>query len=271
MNRALLVGINKYPDADHELHGCINDVNEMAQFLTNKCDFAHDDIRLLTDGRASTAAIKERLHWLIDSAKSGDRLFFHYSGHGTQVASRGAQAEVDHLEEVICPVDFDWTKEKNMITDREFNQLFSKVPDGVEFIWVSDSCHSGDLINDTVVQRKQKSKHKPKSIVPPADHSWRLKTAAKKNIRALTMNKSVHGLNMVLISACKPDQTTVDMKANGALTYFLLKELKKSQGLEKDLTTLVRNINAALKKAKFAQQPQLEGSPLIMSKPFLKK
>jgi len=29
--------------------------------------------------------ILDSLHWLVDKAKPGDRLFFHYSGHGTQV------------------------------------------------------------------------------------------------------------------------------------------------------------------------------------------
>jgi len=86
MNKALLVGINKYPG--NELNGCVNDVQEMAGFLTTKCNFAHGDIRLLTDARATTQSIRERLNWLLDGLKPGDRAFFQYSGHGAQVATR---------------------------------------------------------------------------------------------------------------------------------------------------------------------------------------
>ena len=51
MNRALLVGINKYPGA--ELNGCINDVEDMAQFLVKKHLFKEQEIRLLhgVDGK----------------------------------------------------------------------------------------------------------------------------------------------------------------------------------------------------------------------------
>ena len=37
-NKALLVGINKYPDPRNELRGCVNDILEMEHFIaeTNK-------------------------------------------------------------------------------------------------------------------------------------------------------------------------------------------------------------------------------------------
>lgn len=277
MNKALLVGINRYPG--NELNGCINDVEDMANFLTSKCNFAHGNIRMLTDGRATTQGIRERLNWLLSGLKAGDRVFFHYSGHGAQVATRNPEAEVDGLDEVICPVDFDWSN-THMIRDKEFNKLFATVPVGVEFVWVSDSCHSGDLSRDftkptskSASELKGHPKVKYRTMIPPADLDWRLRTAKKQNIRALTMNKAPDNYNVALISGCKSDQTSADAyikgRYNGALTYYLLSELKKSNGLTENLTTIVKNVNKALKKAKYSQQPQLEGSPSIISKSFL--
>ncbi len=52
MNKAVLVGINEYPGCP--LEGCVNDVSDMAQFLTSKCGFAPRDIRLVTDAQATT-------------------------------------------------------------------------------------------------------------------------------------------------------------------------------------------------------------------------
>lgn len=268
MNRALLVGINTYPDSP--LRGCVNDVRDMADFLTQKCKFKAGDIRLLTDNRATTQGIRERLDWLLEGIKAGDRILFHYSGHGAQVATRSPRGEVDGLDEVICPVDFDWSNSK-MIRDKDFHKLFSAVPNGVEFLWVSDSCHSGDLTKSIP---RAKAKQKNKTILPPADLDWRLRIATEKNIKAMGMTKAANQLNVALISGCKSNQTSADAafrnRYNGALTYFLLNELKKPAGLTKPLSTVVKDVNAALRKARYSQEPQLEGNPTIVAGPFLK-
>lgn len=268
MNRALLVGINTYPDSP--LRGCVNDVKDMADFLTQKCRFKAGDIRMITDNRATTQAIRDRLDWLLEGIKAGDRILFHYSGHGAQVATRSARGEVDGLDEVICPVDFDWSNSK-MIRDKEFHKLFSTVPSGVEFLWISDSCHSGDLTKSII---RAKTKQNNKTLLPPADLDWRLRIASEKNIKALTFNKAVNQLNVALVSGCKSNQTSADAafrnRYNGALTYFLLTELKKPNGLTKPLSTVVKDVNAALRKAKFSQEPQLEGNPGVIAGAFLK-
>ena len=142
MNRALLVGINNYPSAP--LNGCLNDISDMAKFLTTKCEFSPDEVRLLADSRATKSNILERLAWLLTGLHEGDRIFFHFSGHGVQLPARNSQGEVHGLDEAICPFDFDWTDEHS-IRDKEFNNIFASIPRGVDFVWVSDSCHSGDL------------------------------------------------------------------------------------------------------------------------------
>ena len=160
-----------------------------------------------------------------------------------------------------------------MIRDQEFNKLFASIPADVEFVWVSDSCHSGDLSgNFTKPKGQPKTQHR--TILPPVDLDWRLRTAKDQNIRALTMNKASGNLNVALISGCKSDQTSADAyikgRYNGALTYYLLSELKKAEGLTENLTAIVKNVNKGLKKGKYSQQPQLEGNPSIITKPFLK-
>src|SRR5438477_10096859 len=99
MNRALLVGINAYPG--NELHGCVNDVTDMAEFLVGHLGFDESDIRLVTDGRATATAIRERLRWLLGGVKPGDRLVFHYSGHGAQFPIRDDGGRVSRIDECI--------------------------------------------------------------------------------------------------------------------------------------------------------------------------
>jgi metacaspase-1 len=103
---------------------------------------------------------------------------------------------------------------------------------------------------------------------------WRLRIATQSKIKALTVNGSTKSLNLALISGCKSNQTSADAfikgRYNGALTYYLLSELKKAGGLTKDLKTIVKNVNASLKKGKYSQEPQLEGSPAIIAGSFLR-
>ena len=41
MKKAVLVGINKYPDPDDELSGCINDITDMANFIVQQKKVQH--------------------------------------------------------------------------------------------------------------------------------------------------------------------------------------------------------------------------------------
>jgi hypothetical protein len=269
MNRAFLVGINAYPG--NELSGCVNDVTDMAHFLVRKCDFRERDIRLLTDRRATRDGIWQRLGWLLNGVRPGDRLLFHYSGHGAQMPTRDPMGEVDGLDEVICPVDFDWS-EAHVIRDKDFNRLFSQVPAGVEFVWVSDSCHSGDLTRGFPAPRAAGGRHK--TLLPPADIDWRLQTALSDGTRARGMVNSARGLNVSLVAGCRSDETSSDAvfngRPNGALTYYLLKELGRTDGLEIPMQTLVHRTASDLASGGYrSQHPQLEGSATISDRAFL--
>jgi len=64
-------------------------------------------------------------------------LFFHYSGHGTLVPLHHSTG----YDECIVPCDF------NLLTDEDFRLMVNMVPLGTTFTMVSDSCHSGGLID----------------------------------------------------------------------------------------------------------------------------
>lgn len=144
---ATLVGCN-YAGTPHELRGCINDVLAMRDLLVARFGFAPADITLLTDDNAGVlrptgANIKRALGDMVARAAPGDVLFFHYSGHGTLVPPVMPQHRGHRRnDEAIVPCDF------NLITDVDFRQLVDRVPRGASFTMVSDSCHSGGLIDN---------------------------------------------------------------------------------------------------------------------------
>jgi hypothetical protein len=272
MNRAFLVGINKYP-APNALNGCVNDVTDMADFLVSKCSFGHDDVRLLTDERVTAKNILDRLGWLLNGVRKGDRIFFHYSGHGAQVAARNPQGQTDRYDEVICPVDFSFDVQSSMIRDKDFVRLFQSVPTGVEFVWVSDSCFSGGLTKAMMVLPPNVTALQRKTFAIPADIQWRNKSAETANIKPLGMKGAAGQLNVALISGCTATQESADAniggRYNGALTYYLLSVLKGGNGLTSPLTQVVKTVVQDLVKARFEQHPELLGSKTIGKKPFL--
>ena len=104
-NKALLVGINKYPDPRNELRGCINDILDMEHFIaeTNKV-YAKQNIKKLTDRQATKKEIVSQIKWLVEGAAPGDQLLFHYSGHGAQLPCQKIAGDVweekDGLDEI---------------------------------------------------------------------------------------------------------------------------------------------------------------------------
>ena len=128
MKKALLVGINWYPDPRNELKGCVNDVRQMADTLKSRYGFPGDGtMRILTDARATTKAILDGLAWLTAGASPGDSLVFHYSGHGSQVPDKNGDETSDRLDEILCPYDLDWD---HPLTDDDLASACANVPPG---------------------------------------------------------------------------------------------------------------------------------------------
>lgn len=92
--RALLIGINQYPNAVlgpklKPLHGCVTDVELQRQLLVHRFGFADDDIVTLVDAQATQAGILEALFQLADTSVANDCVIVHFSGYGAQVMLDG--------------------------------------------------------------------------------------------------------------------------------------------------------------------------------------
>ncbi len=157
--RALLIGINTYPNPANRLDGCVNDVFLMSSVL-QECGFCPEDIRVVLDDRATTANILERFHWLLDNVGADDERVLFYSGHGAQIPAYGASDEVDHLDECLVPYDFDWSPQ-HAITDKQFINFYSQLPYESRFVAIFDCCHSGGLTREGGLR--------PRGIDPPDD------------------------------------------------------------------------------------------------------
>lgn len=140
-NKAILCGINNYK-SQTDLRGCINDIEKISRLLVKNFAFETANIHKLTDDRVTKANIKKEWRWLLEGAKSGDRLVFHFSGHGSYVPD-DENEEGDGYDEITCFYDMDFYNSETFFRDDEWDKAIQQVPSGVQLIVIMDTCHSG--------------------------------------------------------------------------------------------------------------------------------
>jgi hypothetical protein len=256
--KALLVGLNRYPDPENTLRGCINDVRQVSDLLYTRFGFATDgSIRLLTDARATTAAIVNRLRWLLDGARAGDVLVFHYSGHGSQVRDRHGDELDDGLDEIICPYDLDWD---DPFTDDDLGALVKDLPVGVNMTVVLDCCHSGTGLREAVSSSRPA---RTRCLRPPLDIGHRQR--GELAVRRFGSRAAARGA--ILIAGCRSDQVSadayIDGDYHGALTYYLCKALEET-GTGLSYRELAERVRRTLREHQFEQVPQFEGPASLL-------
>ena len=253
--KALLVGINRYPDPANDLRGCVNDVLLMRETLERRYGFAGPGgIRVLTDRRATTAAILEGLAWLVAGVAPGDSLVFHYSGHGSQVPDRNGD-ERDGLDEILCPYDLEW---EHPLTDDDLATSVAPVPEGALLTVILDCCHSGTGLREPSRNGSGiRHRYLPHLTEP---------TPFPRPVRRL--GAGITKTDAVLIAACRDDQTSADAwiegKYRGAHTWYLCRTLRNA-GRNPTYRHLASATGAALSRAGFGQVPQLEGPSRLLN------
>lgn len=151
--KALLIGIN-YFGSQHQLQGCINDVQNVAAWLVSRgYSSSARDMVFLTDERhgpyyPSGHNILAAMDWLVSDP--GCALFLHYSGHGGQVPDPDGIRR-DGYNDTIVPVDY----ETHGMLDSSLlhRHLVSRLPQNSSLFVLFDCCHSGSAIELPYVYR----------------------------------------------------------------------------------------------------------------------
>lgn len=145
--KALLIGINYINDTSARLYGCINDAVQTKYFLQDAFDYHENDIVLMRDDgfdnsiKPTLQNILTQVNKLVDHSSSCEEIWFHYSGHGTQVKDDDGD-ELDGKDEVIVPSDY---RESGIIRDDVLFEILSKTK--CKTYIVMDCCHSGSIVD----------------------------------------------------------------------------------------------------------------------------
>jgi hypothetical protein len=241
--KALLVGINYTSIPGITLKGCINDVVNMSHLLVDAFDYESANITVLRDDINNKSLYPTRnnilnyLNNLVNQSGNLSEIWFHYSGHGSQVRDLNGD-EADGLDEIIVPVDY---TNNGFITDDEIFNIIKNSK--CKTILLFDSCHSGSI----------------------CDLQWSFEYNNGVFTKTLNTNKIILNPNIICFSGCKDTQTSADayslesQQAAGAFTDSFISCLRKNR-MNVDILKLYSDLCSYINAQGFTQKPLLSCS-----------
>jgi len=268
VKRGLLIGINYRNTAD-QLYGCINDVNNVKNFLDTQLGYTQHII--LTDDtpiKPTKANIVNAMNAFVRSLRSGDEGWFHYSGHGVLVRDSNRDEESGY-DSCIAPLDY---ARSGVISDDFIrSNLALMVPRGVKLYVVLDACHSGTGCDlrykwDDSSFVTDKTKASRITLSPYVGSDWTLRqTVYEFKKYSKTMGE------VYCISGCQDNQQSGDtfiesqQEYGGVLTSIMLSLLKSNDLKTYKWKHLLKDICCSEKVNGYAQKTALtSGNPLNM-------
>lgn len=249
-NRALLVGIGRYPAYTGwtEIHGDA-DVNLLFQALKRN---GFSDVKTLKNAQATKVAIVKELKALANRCQQGDKVYFHFSGHGQPVADINRDEGSKGFDEAIVPYNACKTittkmkglfyNGENHLIDDELNPLFSKIKDKLgangELFIAIDACYSDDM---------ERAPGSDDAELPTTrGTNEKLNVKKKAPWTSIPKPKSFSpGAKMYVVSACKSNEKNFEYKAKngktyGSLSYFIFTQMNNTM----DFRAWVKRVEA---------------------------
>ncbi|KAJ8058425.1 hypothetical protein OCU04_012614 [Sclerotinia nivalis] len=279
---ALLIGINLYQQLsligayeNRSLKGCVRDIQEIKKYLENIPHVKH--IQMLTasvpDEHFSPSAnlfhpieepelwptyenIISSLDYINSSAKPGDSVYIHFSGHGT---SKGPT-------EPLMLVLFDRASNHGVryLRGSELTQLLSNMVDKkLTVTLVLDCCQSGGVMrNDSSIRFLE---YDPLvDAAYPSSHLQYLNPAYRHISTYYDTLRNPNGYTIITASGPHEKAQERDFSKNeqyhGALSYFLLKAWRESGGPRAKQQLIYEYLSTRVRNTCLGQNPMCYGA-----------
>jgi hypothetical protein len=294
---ALLVGINSYPAKIPTLQGCLTDVQLQWELLVHRFGFNPKDILVIADEKLAVTDYEPlkptrenilnafKTH-LVEQAKSGDVVVFHYSGHGSRILDPNPIPELmingekvpntDKLNGTMVPNDR-ITSDPAIVQDIMGRTLFLLMRSlKTELVTaVLDSCHSGGGTRGGLTFRAIPSRVDGDRYAFPSPAELELQQRMMKDQgianEAEFLKLRQQGIAKgVAIGAAQFDQYAADASFDndrfhaGAFTYLLTRYLWQSASRESIGTAFV---NLARSTQDLANQARVTQVPIFAANP----
>ncbi len=254
---ALLVGINDYVSPVPRLHGCVNDVNHLKDYLQD----AFDPSRLCIESLINSDATRENIIHLFRShlgnAGSDDVVLFHYSGHGarSKSASEFRNFFPDGKDEgLVC---YDSRKGDSFdLADKELAILLAELGRNNPHIAVLlDCCHSGSATRGADDFTQARARYAEGNICERPLESYLDGYYQQQWNRDESFG--VPANRHILLSACEKTQQARENDHQGLFTRTLLDVLGNS-GPNINYADLFVQARSVVRRYADGQTPQFE-------------
>jgi len=219
-----------------ELKYAYKDIDNLKNLLT-RFEFSENEITVLTDKPGYEAKkptrenILKELSKLVKDTKSGDTLFVHFSGHGSQQEARDDIYEVDGLDEYILPVDFVKLRNEgkvHYILDDTLRQvLVDNLPAEAKLIALFDSSSSG-----TILDLPYNLEQQPTASDPQPNLSANTKVSPAFGLED---SRIIHG-DVICISSCADSTQSFESSDGGLLVTQFCNVLNQALDNKKEIT-----------------------------------
>lgn len=219
---ALIIGVSRYLDpGTPPLPGARIDRASATQ-MASAMQVPTSNIAYLQDEQATGANIRKALKDLGEKVQDGDRVFIHYSGHGTRYNDPASGGCVEAL------LAYEGGQSGN-ITNREMTSLLQTITSKTDKLFVMyDACHSGGLVNIPpalrtrgITNTNDEGLLRPKfsSISEECGRPVNIKT---RNLMVELNEKGALPQDVIHISASRDNEISFDDEQKGGLaTQFV--------------------------------------------------
>ena len=232
---ALIIGISRYQDASTPpLPGARHDRASATQ-MAAAMQIPASNISYLQDEQATGDNIRKALRELGEKVQDGDRVFIHYSGHGTRYNDLAAGGCVESL------LAYDGGQSGN-ITNREMTSLLKTITGKTDKLFVMyDACHSGGLVNiPPAVRTRGLANGNDEGLLRPKFASISEECGRPVNVKGRNLMVELNGAgalpqDVIHISASRDNEISFDDELKGGLATQFVRDcmLRDAQDLDK--------------------------------------
>ena len=265
---ALLVGINNYQNVTN-LQGAITDIYLQKELLVHRFGFNPQDVLLVSD-ESDIKPTREGIlqafeEHLIDRAKPGDTVVYHFSGHGSQVSEADSSLG-NNLNSTFVPSDryIEQTGQQSTVSDITGKTLFLLMSaiETDNLTVVLDSCYSGGgkRGNLTVRSIEGGEDYLPSSLEREYQQKWL--SELKLSPQELEQRRKNSIAKGVVIASASENQIAaeayLDGFVTGAFTYLMTQYLWQETSPSK-VDNLVTNVSRSISNSFSSnQKPEFE-------------
>jgi hypothetical protein len=232
---ALIIGISRYADPiNPPLPGARIDKQSATQ-MAQAMQVPMSNIRYLQDEQATGNNIRAALQELTDRVDDGDRVFIHYSGHGTRYNDPAAGGCVEAL------MAYDGGH-SGMITNREMADMLKTITNRTDKLFVMyDACHSGGVVRTaSSVRTRGFGNANDDGLLRPKFASISEECGRPVNVKArnLVVEAVVKGAlpqDIIHVSASRDNEISFDDELKGGLATQYMRDcmLREAKDLDK--------------------------------------